>query len=80
MGGSGRVDIPGISVTLAIGNTLKESLSKDEEVVVDFGTDKTFDQKELINTISGFSSRGPRSLDGLIKPENCRSGKWDYLC
>lgn len=73
MGGEGKFEIPGIMITKALGDSLKEELGKGD-VVISFKSDKLVDKPELIDSITGFSSRGPRSLDGLIKPEVAAPG------
>jgi len=68
MGGDGKVKIPAIMVTLEIGQKLQELMSKGE-TKIQFKTDKKITKKELIDTLTSFSSRGPRSMDALLKPE-----------
>lgn len=69
MGGDGKFDIPAIMITQALGVTLKNKLSQNISVVVGFKSDLKVEKPELIDTLTGFSSKGPRSLDGLLKPE-----------
>lgn len=68
MGGEGKWDIPAIMITQALGNILKEEL-KTGDVTVHFQTDQKIEKPELIDTLTGFSSKGPRSIDGHFKPE-----------
>ncbi|HVK62390.1 MAG TPA: S8 family serine peptidase [Bdellovibrionales bacterium] len=68
MGGDGEYEIPGIMVTKDFADKLKAEMAKGE-VSIAFQTDARIEKPELIDTIAGFSSRGPRSIDALIKPE-----------
>jgi minor extracellular serine protease Vpr len=68
MGGEGRYDIPAIMITLALGDQIKSDL-KVGSVKIDFQTDVKIEKPERIDTITGFSSKGPRSFDGILKPE-----------
>ncbi|MBX2994311.1 MAG: S8 family serine peptidase [Bdellovibrionaceae bacterium] len=68
MGGDGKYDIPAIMVTQEMGATLKAELAKGE-VVIEFMTSEMILKPELIDTITDFSSKGPRSEDSMIKPE-----------
>lgn len=73
MGGEGKVDLPAIMVKKSFGDILKEKM-KAGEVVVDFDSDKKLEKPELIDNLTTFSSRGPRSNDSLIKPEIAAPG------
>ena len=75
MGGDGRFDIPGIMIKKAIGESIKTALAAGEDVTVDFKTDAKIEKPELIDTVAPFSSQGPRSLDGLLKPEIAAPGQ-----
>jgi minor extracellular serine protease Vpr len=68
MGGDTKLEIPAIMITQALGNLLKEQMKKAPVVAV-FQNPKMIEKPELINRITDFSSRGPRSVDLLIKPE-----------
>jgi subtilisin family serine protease len=68
MGGDGQFDIPGIMVSQAVGANLKAEIAKGE-VVIHFHTSEKILKPELIDTITDFSSKGPRTEDSLIKPE-----------
>lgn len=68
MGGDGRFEIPAVMITLSAGKELKELLTA-RKVLVDLKTTAKVEKQWLVDTISPFSSRGPRSEDGLIKPE-----------
>jgi subtilisin family serine protease len=68
MGGDGKFDIPAIM----IGNETGQRVQKDMthgEVRVQFKTPDRIFEPELIDTITDFSSKGPRSEDNLFKPE-----------
>lgn len=69
MGGDGTtVGIPGIMISLDLGIKIKEMMKKGE-VVIRFKNPDKLERPELIDSITGFSSRGPRMTDALIKPE-----------
>lgn len=59
---------PAVMISQKDGNAIKEAL-KTELVTVDLKKIRTIEKPYLADTISTFSSRGPRSGDGLIKPE-----------
>ncbi len=68
-GGDGdKFDIPGVMISKEIGTKLKAAIAKGA-VVADLKTTKKIEKPELIDTIATFSSRGPRSIDALLKPE-----------
>ena len=68
MGGDGQFDIPAIMVTKALGEKLKLEMLKGP-VTIAFKTEGRIEKPQLIDTITGFSSKGPRSNDALLKPE-----------
>lgn len=68
MGGDGNFDVPAFMVTLDFGNTVREQMTKGD-VKVTFDAGQAVTRPELIDTIASFSSKGPRSDDGLLKPE-----------
>lgn len=72
MGGD-EIAIPAIMVKQELGATLKAAAQKGE-ARIQFKTEERIDKPELIDTITGFSSRGPRSFDALIKPEIAAPG------
>ncbi|NUM60391.1 MAG: S8 family serine peptidase, partial [Bdellovibrionaceae bacterium] len=67
-GGKSKFEIPAVMVSKASGIKMKEAL-KSGEVRVNFKSTKKVEKPELIDTVTDFSSRGPRSEDSLIKPE-----------
>ena len=68
MGGEGKFEIPGVMITQEMGANLKAELKKGD-VVIHFKVADKILKPELIDTITDFSSKGPRSEDSLIKPE-----------
>jgi subtilisin family serine protease len=68
MGGDGKFQIPAIMITKDLGDRLK-GLMTAEAVTIEFQTEDSIEKPELIDTITDFSSKGPRSYDALIKPE-----------
>ena len=68
MGGEGKVNIPAIMISLSLGNAIKDSM-KLGDVLVNFGSEAKIEEPELIDTLTSFTSQGPRSLDSLLKPE-----------
>lgn len=68
MGGEGHFDIPAVMITKDLGDELKGQLAKGA-VTIQFATPNRIEKPELIDTITGFSSKGPRSIDALLKPE-----------
>ncbi|WP_347357999.1 S8 family serine peptidase [Bdellovibrio sp.] len=68
MGGEGKFEIPAVMITLDVANKIKTAL-KTGTVIADLKTSAKVEKAWLVDTISPFSSRGPRSEDGVIKPE-----------
>ncbi len=68
-GAAGTFAIPALMITQALGATVKADLAAASDVTVSFATGKTIDKPEIVDSLASFSSRGPRSIDGLIKPE-----------
>lgn len=69
MGGGDTVaGIPAIMITKDLGDELKAALALGE-VTADMTNPAKIERPELIDTMAGFSSRGPRSIDALLKPE-----------
>lgn len=69
MGGEGKFPFPGVMITKSVGASIKEALKNAKPVSFNFSTGKVIKREELIDTITDFSSRGPRTIDSLIKPE-----------
>lgn len=74
MGGDGKFDIPAIMISQSLGMKLKAAL-KLGDVVINFKVDKQIEKANLIDTVTDFSSRGPRSEDSIIKPEISAPGQ-----
>jgi len=68
MGGDGSFDIPGVMITKKDADAVKAALQKGA-VQVNLKPATKIEKPWLADTVSPFSSRGPRSEDGLIKPE-----------
>ncbi len=66
--------IPGIMVSQALGESLRDELAHGD-VVISFQTAEKILRPERIDNITSFSSKGPRSIDGLIKPEISAPGE-----
>lgn len=73
MGGDEKIDLPAIMITQAMGDSIKSNLNT-ATVTVNFGSEEKIEQPEIIDNLTNFSSRGPRSLDSLIKPEIAAPG------
>lgn len=69
MGSSVKFDFPAVMVTKSVGASIKAALKENKEVVFDFSPGGIITRDDLIDTMTDFSSRGPRSIDSLIKPE-----------
>lgn len=68
MGGEKKFEIPGVMITKALGDLIKSEMALGD-VVIQFVSTEKIKRPELIDTIVGFSSQGPRAIDSLIKPE-----------
>jgi len=73
MGGTGKIDIPGVMVSFEVGNLIKDELKKGV-VTVDLKSGEKVERPELIDTLTDFTSQGPRSEDGGFKPEIAAPG------
>lgn len=73
MGGDGSYEIPAIMISKTLGDTLKAEMAAGD-AVINFQTDARIQKPELVDTLTDFSSRGPRSVDGAIKPEIAAPG------
>lgn len=74
MGGDTPAKIPAIMIRKDIGDQIKIELN-NAPVFVRFKTDKMLEKKEIIDTITNFSSKGPRPIDGFLKPEISAPGE-----
>lgn len=68
MGGTDKIDIPAVMVAQAVGDLIKEDM-KSGDVTVDFKAPDKIAKPQLIDTLTGFTSKGPRSVDSFLKPE-----------
>ncbi|MBI2601641.1 MAG: S8 family serine peptidase [Deltaproteobacteria bacterium] len=75
MGGTGSFNFPAIMITQDLGKKVKEALATGAEVTIDFEIDQRIETPELIDQLTSFSSRGPRSIDSAIKPEITAPGQ-----
>ncbi len=55
-------------VSQALGLKIKQEMDQGA-VRIQFKTGETIEEPELIDQITDFSSKGPRSEDNLLKPE-----------
>lgn len=75
MGGTGEFTIPGFMITQAQGDLVKSKMTSGQNVIVRFRHDTPVVKPELIDTLTTFSSRGPRNYDSAIKPEIAAPGQ-----
>ncbi len=73
MGTTTQFNFPAIMIGQAEGNKVKDAL-KDADVAqaiatIEFQSDQKVEKPELIDTLTDFTSKGPRSVDGFLKPE-----------
>ncbi len=68
MGGDGKYEIPALMIAQDLGATVKAQMALGDVTVL-FKTDDKIEKPELIDTLTSFSSKGPRSVDALLKPE-----------
>ena len=64
----------GIVVPFGLGQTIKKEMDQGD-VVVDFNPSEMIEKPIITDTITEFSSKGPREFDGVIKPEITAPGK-----
>jgi minor extracellular serine protease Vpr len=69
MGTTDPFDIPAIMVTKQVGQAVKVALAAGQEALVRFQGTLKIEKPELIDQLTDFSSKGPRSIDGYLKPE-----------
>jgi len=67
--GGFKIDFPAVAIFKNVGDRIKLKINAGEAVRVQLVTDKLVLKPELIGSITGFSSQGPREFDALIKPE-----------
>ncbi|MNK26250.1 Minor extracellular protease vpr precursor [compost metagenome] len=73
IGGDGKFTIPGGMISKKAASDIKAQMALGP-VVGDLKSTSIIAKPWLVDTISGFSSRGPRSDDGVIKPEIAAPG------
>ncbi len=73
MGGDGSFPIPAIMISKDLGDALKADMGAGD-ATISFQTDHKIEKPELIDSVTAFSSRGPRSVDGALKPEIAAPG------
>jgi minor extracellular serine protease Vpr len=69
MGSSVKFDFPAVMIPKADGDKIKAALKSNADVAFNFSSGQIISRDDLIDTMTDFSSRGPRSIDSLIKPE-----------
>lgn len=73
MGTTDPFDFPGIMITKEDGQKIKETLKNPaidpSTVIIEFQSPDKIEKPEFIDTLTSFTSKGPRSIDGAIKPE-----------
>lgn len=76
MGGGAQdeVTVPAVMINQATGDILKTELTKGD-VIVDLKTSHKIAKPELIDTLTDFTSKGPRSYDSFLKPEISAPGE-----
>lgn len=68
MGGDVPVAIAASMIAKELGDKIRAVIAT-EEVRIEFTSKDVIEKPELVDTIVGFSSAGPRSVDSIIKPE-----------
>lgn len=75
MGGSKSFDIPALMIRKEGGEKIKTALAADPSTVtVTFDNNILIERPDLVDKLTSFSSRGPRSIDSHIKPEVAAPG------
>lgn len=74
-GSDNAMSIPVVSISKADGEKIKAALNAKKEIEFSFSNEIKVSRMEYADTITSFSSRGPRSEDGLIKPEIVAPGQ-----
>lgn len=73
MGGDEKSEIPAIMISLDLGSRIKQQLTTGP-ASIQFVTNELVTKKDLIDTITDFSSKGPRIDDSVLKPEIAAPG------
>lgn len=74
-GSTTPLSIPVVMIRQSDGDVMKAALNENKVVTFEFSAQIKFQRNEVIDTITDFSSRGPRSEDGIIKPEIVAPGQ-----
>jgi minor extracellular serine protease Vpr len=74
MGGEGKVGIPAVMISKALGERV-QTLLATQSVSIEFTIPDLITKPELVDTITDFSSKGPRSGDSRLKPEISAPGQ-----
>ena len=75
MDGGGDLPLPAVMISQEVGDRIRLLVEQGSEVEVSFGSSVKIEKPELVDRITAFSSRGPRSLDSVIKPEISAPGQ-----
>lgn len=75
MGGDQNFPIPAVMIPLELGARIKAEILSGNEVIADFTSTEKIERPELVDTITGFSSKGPRGGDSILKPEISAPGQ-----
>src|SRR5690606_16447270 len=68
------IELPAVMISKQAGQEVVQALNSGD-VIVDFKNDEMIDKPELIDTITDFSSHGPRTDDYGFKPEITAPGQ-----
>lgn len=75
-GGDDLIDIPAIMIEYELGSELADALNgQGQEILMSFDGQETEERRELVDQLTDFSSRGPRMIDGHLKPEIAAPGQ-----
>lgn len=78
MGTKEKYDFPAIMIGQAEGKRIKEALKNADSAQavasIEFQAVEKLEKPELIDTLTDFTSKGPRSFDGWLKPEIAAPG------
>ncbi len=69
MGAEKKFNFPAVMITKSVGEIIKAAIIANTAVTFNFSPGLVINREDLIDTMTDFSSRGPRSIDSLIKPE-----------
>lgn len=75
MGGDQNFPIPAVMIPMDLGGKIKAELQAGNEVTVDFTSTEKIERPEFVDTITSFSSKGPRGGDSILKPEISAPGQ-----